>query len=318
MRSACFAAKMHLFRAPKSSHVGPTNHAGSRENMQTKHLHTGVVVQFRRSRDAHRSSLGADALLPLVERKQLLPENEVRALRDAARKTTDGRLSDSALVGDPRLHETPGDEVSDQGLPVHGSSPKHRYADIVHRGMPIVNIGKLMHVNNRDRTPFGQRLFDARKAVGLSQAQVAAHLKMSQGTIAELEKKGHGSSRTIEFATLLGCDANWLATGEGESVPPPPPLPPRDFSDRREVSESDWATLEALNLLPDEDRAELLETIRARASKYAAYLAQRMKVWESAPSGDRESLRPTSDDGAPHRPGERLIQENKPGRRSVK
>lgn len=156
--------------------------------------------------------------------------------------------------------------------------------------------------------------------MGLSQAQVAAQLKMSQGTIAELEKKGHGSSRTIEFAALLGCDAGWLATGEGSALPSAPPAPPRDFSDRREVSESDWATLQDLKLLPDEDRNELLGAIRARAAKYASYLAQRMKAWEVNPPTEqqRESLRPTPDDGAAHRPNERLIQGDKPRRRTMK
>ena len=57
---------------------------------------------------------------------------------------------------------------------------------------------------------------EARKAAGLTQVEVSKHLNISQGTLAELEKKGHGSAHTPALAKMYGVDAHWLATGEGD------------------------------------------------------------------------------------------------------
>jgi transcriptional regulator with XRE-family HTH domain len=92
---------------------------------------------------------------------------------------------------------------------------KHRDADIVRTGLPIVNIGKLIGMTPRDRTPFGQRMVEARKRAGLTQQQVAEALKIRQGTLAELEVKGQGSAMVVQYASLYGCSPAWLATGEG-------------------------------------------------------------------------------------------------------
>lgn len=79
----------------------------------------------------------------------------------------------------------------------------------------------------RGRTPFGQRMFDARKKAKLTQVKVCEQLGLSQGTLAELEKKGLGSSHTTRFAALYGVAAIWLATGEGEQTADAP-LPQRN------------------------------------------------------------------------------------------
>jgi transcriptional regulator with XRE-family HTH domain len=271
-------------RSAESARTGRGN--TWRERMESNRLRTGVVLQFAKRRAAHESGLDGNPLgahRALVQRQELLTEVEARALGDSARQTADGRLSDAALLGDLRLHEVPGDEVGDQSLPVHVSSPKHRYADIVHSGLPIVNIGKLMSVPNRDRTPFGHRLLTARKAAGMTQPQVAERLGMSQGTIAELEKKGQGSSRTIEFAALYGVDAGWLATGE-ESGQVAPPTPPVGFQDRHEVSDSDWGLLMDVKIATTEKEKQ---DIRERAAELRAQVTRQLAQVSRAPKPDQ-------------------------------
>ena len=52
-----------------------------------------------------------------------------------------------------------------------------------------------------------------------------------------------------------------------------PPAPPRDFSDRREVSATDWALLEAVKvMLPDEEREDLVRKHRALMDRVAAHV----------------------------------------------
>jgi transcriptional regulator with XRE-family HTH domain len=71
---------------------------------------------------------------------------------------------------------------------------------------------------SKERTEFGQRMFDARKKAGLTQKQVCDTLvpPVAQSTLAELERDAAGSRRTAEFAAAYRCNVHWLATGEGE------------------------------------------------------------------------------------------------------
>src|SRR5688572_14084439 len=70
-------------------------------------------------------------------------------------------------------------------------------------------------VKSRERTPFGQRMFEARETAGLTQMQVRERLKVSQGTLSELEHTAHSTRRLVDFAALYGVDPTWLATGQG-------------------------------------------------------------------------------------------------------
>lgn len=117
----------------------------------------------------------------------------------------------------------------------------------------------------------------------MTQPQVAERLGMSQGTIAELEKKGQGSSRTIEFAALYGVDAGWLATGE-ESGLVAPPAPPAGFEDRREVSESDWGLLMDVKIATTEKEKQ---EIRERAAELRAQVTQQLAQVSRAQRADQ-------------------------------
>lgn len=69
------------------------------------------------------------------------------------------------------------------------------------------------------RSEFGQRLLQARKHAQMTQVQAAKAVGMSQGTYAELEKTGNGSSFTVSLAKAYGVNPEWLATGSGEMLP---------------------------------------------------------------------------------------------------
>lgn len=67
----------------------------------------------------------------------------------------------------------------------------------------------------KERTPFGERLHQARKAAKLTQPQLAKAAGMAQSTLAELEYIGNGSSFTAQLAEKLKVRPEWLANGSG-------------------------------------------------------------------------------------------------------
>src|SRR5690606_7535569 len=74
--------------------------------------------------------------------------------------------------------------------------------------------------SKRRRPAFGSRLVEAREAKGLTQAQAAAAVGITQGTLSELEIIGKGTSYVVHLAKLYGCDPYWLAMKEGVPYPP--------------------------------------------------------------------------------------------------
>lgn len=94
---------------------------------------------------------------------------------------------------------------------------------------------------SRERTPFGQRMFDAREKAGLTQMDVRNALGLSQGTLSGLEHTANGSSHVVRLAELYKCDAAWLSTGVASSPSPQPsPAPgPLDVDVHLSVAEPD-------------------------------------------------------------------------------
>lgn len=72
-----------------------------------------------------------------------------------------------------------------------------------------------MAAREKQRSDFGSRMHEARKAAQLTQQQAARAMELSQSTISELELKAEGSTLVVQFARLYGCSADWLATGDG-------------------------------------------------------------------------------------------------------
>ncbi|EHP44155.1 XRE family transcriptional regulator [Cupriavidus basilensis OR16] len=77
---------------------------------------------------------------------------------------------------------------------------------------------KKTNESNFGRTPFGQRLLQARQAKGLTQKQVEARVGITQSNLASLEREGTGSSFTVALAILYGVNPIWLALGTGPTT----------------------------------------------------------------------------------------------------
>jgi len=69
-----------------------------------------------------------------------------------------------------------------------------------------------------DETSYGHRLAAARALKNVTQHQLSKLSGVSQATIGSAESTGRGSLHTAQFAKILGVDAFWLATGEGQMV----------------------------------------------------------------------------------------------------
>lgn len=84
-------------------------------------------------------------------------------------------------------------------------------------GEPISGRATLARVakQERQRTPFGQRLYEARKHAKLTQTQLAKAAGLAQSTLGELEFQGDSSMRTVQIAEACGVRAQWLADGTG-------------------------------------------------------------------------------------------------------
>jgi len=87
-------------------------------------------------------------------------------------------------------------------------------------GEPIDGRATLVYVakRERERSPFGQRIYEARKHAGLTQTQLAHAAGLAQSTLGELEIKGESSMRTVQMAEACGVRAQWLADGTGPMV----------------------------------------------------------------------------------------------------
>lgn len=69
---------------------------------------------------------------------------------------------------------------------------------------------------NADMSTFGSRLREARKALGLSQKEVANKIGLGQSLLSELENDHYPTSGyTIQLAYLYKVSARWLADGKG-------------------------------------------------------------------------------------------------------
>lgn len=72
----------------------------------------------------------------------------------------------------------------------------------------------------KERTPFGERLHQARTHAKLTQTQLAKAAGVAQGTLGELEWRYDGSAAVVRLAMACGVRPEWLAEGEGHMVDP--------------------------------------------------------------------------------------------------
>lgn len=83
---------------------------------------------------------------------------------------------------------------------------------------------------SNDTATFGDRLADARQAVGMSQEDLARRLGVKRSTLVKWENdlSEPRANKLSMVSGLLNVSLRWLLTGEGEGLPPPgdsPALP---------------------------------------------------------------------------------------------
>jgi DNA-binding XRE family transcriptional regulator len=67
----------------------------------------------------------------------------------------------------------------------------------------------------KPRSPFGQRMYEARTEAGLSQESAAGTVGMSQSALSDAEGVAAGCAYTAQLASLYKVNPVWLATGQG-------------------------------------------------------------------------------------------------------
>jgi transcriptional regulator with XRE-family HTH domain len=120
----------------------------------------------------------------------------------------------------------------------------YRIAEISANGFPTNGVPTLSDMRERERTPYAQRLVEARKRAGLSQPQLAKLVGMAQGTLGEAETSAIGSKFTAQLARALKVRAEWLASGDGPMVDTGWPFPRIDLQRVLRLSEADLAYVE--------------------------------------------------------------------------
>ena len=138
---------------------------------------------------------------------------------------------------------------------------------------------------------YSDRLKAALERAGVKTQALATALGVSYQAV---KKVLDGGSRAFtaennaKAARFLNVPADWLATGDGSMLQP---SLPRDFSDRREVSASDWGLLQDVQLVMSDEE---LASIRARAER-TRRVAQVQQVSASVPRPDTGQRRRQSD-----------------------
>ena len=138
----------------------------------------------------------------------------------------------------------------------------------------------------RERTAFGLRLYEARKAAGLSQKQVFAQAGIPQSTLSELETVAASSGYTAQLAALYKVDAHVLATGEpAMATPSTAQEPAKQYA---AFSEQERQFIADLRELLEEDRARIVNEIAIRADQMRRHL---QRVVAPAAAEDYRHLR---------------------------
>lgn len=104
-----------------------------------------------------------------------------------------------------------------------------------------------------------------------SWADVARFLETSEQRVNNWKRRGIPAAQHATLAALFGWSVDQLL-GLADGPSSPPPRPPRDFGDRQQVSNTDWAKLEELHDI------ELVPPLRRRLDELRAELAELKSV----------------------------------------
>ena len=110
-------------------------------------------------------------------------------------------------------------EVIDQALKYVHLSPSNGYSHNVDHGN--THLQAYGCARNTRQMEFKDRLKAARKRANLTQSQLAEAVGISQTSITDLERgKSQSTAFCVQIAKACRVSAMWLATGEGEMIPP--------------------------------------------------------------------------------------------------
>lgn len=108
--------------------------------------------------------------------------------------------------------------------------------------VPIFEINRENYIDMYQNVymSIGQRIREARKRIGMSQAALASKVGIKQPTLSALETgDSEGTTYLASFAAALGVNALWLETGKGEIAPTAPESTPPFFGARPVIATSE-------------------------------------------------------------------------------
>lgn len=149
----------------------------------------------------------------------------------------------------------------------------------------------LFGMRPKERTPFGARLFEARKAAKLTQPKLAAMVGMSQGTLAEAEYTAQGSTFTPQLAKACGVSADWLATGQGPRLAMLSAVAPATIAEaiKAEAQQDPYELIErglrALVIVGDDFKAVMNQVRDLAAKSEAVRAAWQERLKEAGKNG---------------------------------
>ena len=157
-------------------------------------------------------------------------------------------------------------------------------------------------MNDQGRTPFGQRMFEAREDAGLTQEDAAKIVGMSQSALSEMETSGKRSSYTAALAEVYGYNEKYLSRNIG-------PKKPDGTKHITLVDEedSDWFTINQYDTggsmgdgLVLQDQPGIIENLKVNSE----WLRQNLKGYTSTKNlcivtGFGESMKPLFNPGDP-------------------
>jgi transcriptional regulator with XRE-family HTH domain len=122
-------------------------------------------------------------------------------------------------------------------------------------------------MGNNTGMSIGSRMKQARKALKISQQELAKRASLSQSSISDLEiGRSAGTTSLASLAAALGVNALWLENGRGPMRPEDAPKnyqwkiqPPASPEDERSIVQSQ---------LPDEPADELLRRVAEMVETY--------------------------------------------------
>ncbi|WP_272682843.1 helix-turn-helix domain-containing protein [Providencia sp. PROV119] len=118
------------------------------------------------------------------------------------------------------LSSTTNDEISEMGIAIIDLAKQYSAKASLGFANKTNEVTKIDKSEISHQSSFSTRLRLALARSGMTQAELAARIGVSQSTISQMVNgKVSGVCRTSVMAKALGIERNWLVFGEGEMLP---------------------------------------------------------------------------------------------------